>query len=162
MLVVWTIFLSYCSCVGIVNVFIMLTNRKILYITVWWTRLGFWNACDPWVYVGGMNNILVLLFLCWYCESIYDDDKQIDIIHNCCTFHLMGVPYYTMIQSHKMGVLDSLHQASKNVKAKYTITNTSFTNTLPLQTNKNITSTTITYIVNVWPYTPSTILLEKQ
>jgi hypothetical protein len=61
----------------------------------------------------------------------------------------MGVPYRTMIQSHKMGVLDSLHQASKNVKAEYTITNTFFTNTLPLQTDKNITSTTITYIVNV-------------
>jgi hypothetical protein len=31
----------------------------------------------------------------------------------------MGVPYRTMIQSHKMGVLDSLHQASKNAKAEY-------------------------------------------
>jgi hypothetical protein len=42
--------------------------------------LLFWIN-GPWVYVGGMNNILVLLFLCWYCACIYDNDKQIDIIH---------------------------------------------------------------------------------
>jgi hypothetical protein len=47
-----------------------------------------------------------------------------------------------MIQSHKMGMLDLLHQPSKNAKAECTITNTSFTNTLLLQTDKNITSTT--------------------
>jgi hypothetical protein len=28
-----------------------------------------------------MNNILVLLFLCWYCACIYDDNKQIYNVH---------------------------------------------------------------------------------
>jgi hypothetical protein len=49
---------------------------------------------------------------------------MIYIIYNCCTFHIIGVSYYTTIQSHKMGVVDSLHQTSKNAKVDDTITNT--------------------------------------